>query len=130
MAVTEYTTKRMMDTAKTYFITAYLIRGTTANYIDTAFGAWSAFVVDGAKTLSWASAVFNAGVTSITTTNSATSNPLNYSVPQGAAVLNRLYLVDSGGFPRGIITLVSPPSYSGGDGAYYVRGVAIQMTEV
>jgi hypothetical protein len=114
----------ILNSIKSSFVTAYLTTSGTS-LIDTAVSG--APKIDGAKTLSWATATNGF---SISTTNSATSNPLNYSVPQ-STVLTRLFLVDSGGTIRGTITLPAViPTYTTGAGPYYVRGLTLTISEV
>jgi hypothetical protein len=123
MALTAGVLNGILNSIKSSFVTAYLTTSGTS-LIDTAVSG--APKIDGAKTLSWGTA--SGGV--LATTNSATSNPLNYSVPQ-STVLTRLFLVDSGGTIRGTITLPAViPTYTTGAGPYYVRGLTLTISEV
>ena len=125
MALTTTVGNAILDSIVSSYDTLYLLK-TSGATIDVAVSTYGGIVVDNAKTLSWASA---SGGTSVSTSNSATSNPLNYSVPANSA-LTQLILVDSGNVVRGIISLVTPPTYTGGDGPYFVRDIELTLSEV
>jgi hypothetical protein len=83
--------------------------------------------IGGEKTLSWATATDGF---SVSTTNSATSNPINYSVPQSTTI-TRLLLVNSSDIVTASMTLPATiPTYTAGDGPYYVRGITLNMVVV
>ena len=129
MALTSYVTQRMMNTLTSEMDFLYVIEAGTAPTLNTAITGLSARVLDGAKTLLWGSASFNVGtqITSAVTTNSATSTPLNYSIPQNKNLGYYVY-VDSGTI-MAYETIFGAPSYGTGDGAFYVRGITLNMGE-
>jgi hypothetical protein len=124
MSLTTVAKNGILNSILTSFATVYL--GTSAtNLIGT--DVTTITTIGGSKTLTWATATNGL---SVATTNSATSNPINFSVPQSTA-LTRLFLVNGSNIITGSIVLPTTiPTYTAGDGAYYVRGITVNMTEV
>ena len=87
-------------------------------------------IIDGVKPLSWGVVTQPSGEPEnrfIQTSNSATSNPLNYSVPAGKAPNKLVLTQNTGGVANIIIPLTGVPSYAAGDGAYFVRSIRLKV---
>ncbi len=108
------------------FVKVYLSDSVSTIPLGSPIANISSTLIGGERTLSWGTATS----TSVTTTNSATSNPINYSVPQNKSPRG-LVIINSSNTIVCDITLPTPlPSYSSGDGPYYVRGITLNLTEV
>ena len=136
MALQVAVKNKMLDTMKGYFKKLYLAQNATGGAVtlDMALNNPAVLPKIGnivGKDLTWGAADASA----VATTNTYQSNPLNFSVP-GNATLIQLYLTDDNATQSarviyGIITIPSPsPTYPSGDGAYYVRGITISLAEV
>ena len=88
--------------------------------IDTAVGG---------RTLTWTAgfSVIISGKDTLVSSNSATSNALNFSVPQGVTPTNLIVFNTVTGTADVIIPLTDVPSYAGGDGPYFVRRVSFTI---
>lgn len=129
MPVVTTVLNNMLTTIASYFDRAYLVEDpTNAIAVGAPATTINTYRIDTLRALTWGTA--SGG--SISTTNSAIATPLNYSVPQNDAP-NKLVLTNNDGTElyQGIIALPAPlPTYTAGDGAYYVRGITLTLTEV
>lgn len=133
MPLTAEVKDTMLDIMTPFFVTMYLVQDLGNNIeLGNLVGATVVQnnILDGGKTVTWGAAALS----EVATTNSATSNPLNFSIPINKTV-GRILLTNAGTealrVVGGIIEIPAPkPLYSTGDGAYYVRGLDITLTEV
>jgi hypothetical protein len=135
MGLTNNTKSGMLTYAKAQLNNAYIYQETGAGGVASVGQTLGlnagAKIIDGAKPLSWGGST----PTQVATTNSAISNPINYSIPQNKAP-NRVLISDNNATAglrviNAIFELPTPlPSYTDGDGAYYVRDITITLTEV
>ena len=122
MGLGNTTKQNLLTTLATYVTNLYLTDGLVPT-IDAANTTMAAYQIDGNKTVTWGTAA----PSGVTTSNSATSNPLNWSVPSSK---QPDYLV---GVSAGAIRYIKPITTTlkiGTDWAYFVNSLKFSLTEV
>lgn len=142
MGMTNSGNELLLDEMTAFFDRLYLV--TDPSNLIASVSNWGVMTIgqlnesiekiDSAKTVTWGEAIGTSPGAGVSTTNSATSNPMNFSVPKDKAV-KRLLLTDDNATENsrvvyGIIDLATPlPDYTAGDGAYFVRKISLTLTE-
>ena len=122
MALGNTAIQNMLTKLATYITTLVLTDGVVPSMNGTQTSL-NAYKIDTAKTVTWGTAV-PAGVT---TSNSATSNPLNWSVPSAK---QPDYLVGTNGTTILYIKPITTTLKTGTDWAYFINELKFALTEV
>lgn len=127
MALTTYSKNAILNSIKGNFTKVRLIYDNLSS--PTALGsAVSSHTLYGAEVgLVWATA---SNGSSVATTNSYNSTPIMFAVQQNGTP-NRVILHNASNVSLAKIDLPATlPTYTTGDGAYYVRGITLTLIEV
>lgn len=131
--LSEYISKRIMNNLVSYFQkVAITDNGTTAPVGTNVSLILSNIQHPGLINLSWGTTGYSAGTTTNLTSNTVTSNPMTWTIPQNEVLSKIILTYDSGGnqIIAASFNIPSVPSYSGGSGAYHLRAIQVTMTEV